>query len=41
MSAPESALIKLVLPAPLSPTTASTSPGKTSKSASSMAVTRP
>ncbi len=41
MSAPESALIRLDLPAPLSPITARISPGYSSRSLPSMATTRP
>jgi len=41
MTAPDSALIRVDLPAPLSPTIARISPGSKSKSVASSAVTRP
>ena len=41
ITAPARALIKLLLPAPLSPMTASTSPARSSKSAPLIAVTLP
>ena len=40
-TAPDSALIRVDLPAPLSPMTARTSPGMSSKSASTIARTWP